>query len=50
VIPPEPSVEIPIVVGTTVIGLVLGYLTPHPLPQVVEPETTRMPLTHEVTG
>ena len=49
-IPPEPSVEIPIVVGTTVIGLVLGYLTPHPLPSANEQETTRMPLTHEVTG
>jgi hypothetical protein len=50
-IPPEPSVEIPIVVGTTVIGLVLGYLTPHPLPPAVDAEaTTRMPLTREVTG
>lgn len=49
-IPPEPSVEIPIVVGTTAIGLVLGYLTPHPLPPVVESETKRMPLTREVTG
>jgi hypothetical protein len=50
VIPPEPSVEIPIIVGTTAIGLVLGYLTPHPMLAVPESETTRMPLTHEVTG
>jgi hypothetical protein len=50
VIPPAPSVEIPVVVGTTVIGLVLGYLTPHPLPPVVEQPTMRIPLTREVTG
>jgi hypothetical protein len=54
VIPPEPSVEIPIVVGTTAIGLVLGYLTPHPMPPLVEvppePETKRIALTNEVTG
>ncbi len=49
-IPPAPSVEIPIIVGTTAIGLILGYLTPHPLPPIAEPETTRMPLTREVTG
>jgi hypothetical protein len=49
-IPPEPSVEIPIVVGTTLIGMVLGYLTPHPLPPVVEDETTSVTLTREVTG
>jgi hypothetical protein len=49
-IPPEPSVEIPIVIGTTAIGLLLGYLTPHPLPPIVEPETKRIPLTREVTG
>jgi hypothetical protein len=47
-------VEIPIVVGTTAIGLVLGYLTPHPMPPLVEvppePETKRIALTNEVTG
>lgn len=50
IIPPEPTVEIPIIVGTTVIGLVLGYLTPHPLPPPAEPETKRIQLTREVAG
>ncbi|SMD18141.1 hypothetical protein [Kibdelosporangium aridum] len=31
-VPPEPTVEIPIVIAAAAIGLVLGYLTPHPLP------------------
>ncbi|WP_246842767.1 hypothetical protein [Allokutzneria sp. NRRL B-24872] len=31
-VPPEPSVEIPVVLGAAVIGLLLGYLTPHPAP------------------
>ncbi|PWW65910.1 hypothetical protein [Actinokineospora spheciospongiae] len=31
-VPPEPEVEIPIVLGAAVIGLLLGFLTPHPAP------------------
>lgn len=29
---PAPAVELPVIACTAVIGLVLGYLTPHPLP------------------
>jgi hypothetical protein len=36
-VPPEPSAEIPIVLIAAAIGLVLGYLTPHPIPEPVEP-------------
>lgn len=50
VIPPEPGVEIPIIVGTTAIGLVLGYITPHPMPAVAEPQTAGLLTTTEVTG
>ena len=31
-VPPAPSVEIPVVLGAAAIGLFLGYLTPHPVP------------------
>nr|WP_232328462.1 hypothetical protein [Kibdelosporangium sp. MJ126-NF4] len=31
-VPPEPTVEIPIVIAAAAIGLLLGYLTPHPIP------------------
>ncbi|MEV4317397.1 hypothetical protein [Actinocrispum sp. NPDC049592] len=31
-VPPEPAIEIPVVIGTAAIGLILGYLTPHPIP------------------
>jgi hypothetical protein len=31
-VPPAPAIEIPVVLGTAAIGLVLGYLTPHPVP------------------
>ncbi|SDD82505.1 hypothetical protein [Actinokineospora iranica] len=31
-VPPEPAVEIPIVLGAAVIALLLGFLTPHPTP------------------
>ncbi|MFB9909059.1 hypothetical protein [Allokutzneria oryzae] len=33
-VPPEPTIEIPVVLGSAVIGLLLGYLTPHPVPAV----------------
>ncbi|MGQ0837183.1 hypothetical protein [Actinokineospora sp.] len=32
-VPPEPVVEIPIVLGAAVIAMVLGFLTPHPAPE-----------------
>jgi hypothetical protein len=32
VIPPAPAIEIPVVLGAAAIALLLGYLTPHPLP------------------
>jgi hypothetical protein len=31
-VPPEPAVEIPIVLGAALIAMVLGFLTPHPVP------------------
>lgn len=31
-VPPEPVVEIPVVLGAAVIAMVLGFLTPHPTP------------------
>ncbi|MFC5286780.1 hypothetical protein ACFPM7_06935 [Actinokineospora guangxiensis] len=31
-VPPEPAVEIPIVLGASLIAMVLGFLTPHPVP------------------
>jgi hypothetical protein len=31
-VPPAPAVEIPVVLGAAAIGLLLGYLTPHPVP------------------
>jgi hypothetical protein len=31
-VPPAPAIEIPVVLGAAAIGLVLGYLTPHPVP------------------
>jgi hypothetical protein len=34
-VPPEPTVEIPVVLGAAAIALLLGYLTPHPGPQSV---------------
>jgi hypothetical protein len=49
-VPPAPAVEIPVLLGTTAIGLVLGYLTPHPLPPMAEEPTTRISLSREVTG
>jgi hypothetical protein len=34
-VPPEPAVEIPVVLGAAAIALLLGYLTPHPAPESV---------------
>ncbi|HEV7977394.1 hypothetical protein [Amycolatopsis sp.] len=34
-VPPEPVVEIPVVLGAAAIALLLGYLTPHPAPESV---------------
>jgi hypothetical protein len=31
-VPPAPAVEIPVVLGAAAIALLLGYLTPHPVP------------------
>jgi hypothetical protein len=33
-VPPAPAVEIPVVIGAAIIALVLGFLTPHPSPEV----------------
>lgn len=48
-VPPEPSIEIPVVVGAAVIAFLLGYLTPHPAPRretgPVDEETDRFPAT-----
>ncbi|GLZ40327.1 hypothetical protein [Actinokineospora sp. NBRC 105648] len=35
-VPPEPEVEIPIVLGAAAIAMVLGFLTPHPVPPAPE--------------
>ena len=36
-VPPEPAVEIPVVLGASLIAMVLGFLTPHPAPPIPEP-------------
>ncbi|MGW5050580.1 hypothetical protein [Actinokineospora sp. NPDC004072] len=36
-VPPEPAVEIPIVLGAACIAMLLGFLTPHPLPAQANP-------------
>ncbi|GAA4417542.1 hypothetical protein ACFQV2_01530 [Actinokineospora soli] len=36
-VPPEPAVEIPVVLGAALIAMVLGFLTPHPSPPAPEP-------------
>jgi hypothetical protein len=47
VVPPEPAVEIPVVLGAAAIAFLLGYLTPHPVPPpLAEPAadtTVRLP-------
>ncbi|MFD8500656.1 hypothetical protein [Amycolatopsis sp. NPDC059657] len=35
-VPPEPAIEIPVVLGAAAIALLLGYLTPHPAPPKIE--------------
>ncbi|AHH96494.1 hypothetical protein GCM10010174_75020 [Kutzneria viridogrisea] len=35
IVPPAPLIELPVIGGTTAVGLLLGYLTPHP---VADPE------------
>lgn len=36
-VPPEPVVEIPVILGAAAIALLLGYLTPHPVPEAAAP-------------
>lgn len=45
-VPPEPAIEIPVVLGAAAIAFLLGYLTPHPAPSAVAEsgETVRLPL------
>lgn len=38
-VPPEPVVELPIVIGAAVVAMVLGFLTPHPVPPSPAEET-----------
>ncbi|GAB3735403.1 hypothetical protein GCM10027598_61540 [Amycolatopsis oliviviridis] len=40
-VPPEPAIEIPVVLGAAVIAFLLGYLTPHPAPGPDSDETVR---------
>jgi hypothetical protein len=46
-VPPEPAIEIPVVLGAAGIAFLLGYLTPHPVPHraagPVDDETDRFP-------
>ncbi|WP_436493330.1 hypothetical protein [Actinokineospora sp. HUAS TT18] len=37
IVPPEVEVEIPIVLGAAAIAMVLGFLTPHPIPEAAAP-------------
>ncbi|KDN20601.1 hypothetical protein [Amycolatopsis rifamycinica] len=52
-VPPEPAIEIPVVLGAAAIAFLLGYLTPHPAPpSVTESDTTvqlPVPSTQEFT-
>ena len=53
-VPPEPAIEIPVVLGAAAIAFLLGYLTPHPAPRrALEPAddvTVRFPdVTQEFT-
>ena len=45
-VPPEPAVEIPVVLGAAAIAFLLGYLTPHPAPPAVteSDSTVRLPV------
>jgi hypothetical protein len=45
-VPPAPAVELPVIAFTAAVGLVLGYLTPQPLPALpVDAPTTTLPTT-----
>ncbi|MFD2417225.1 hypothetical protein [Amycolatopsis pigmentata] len=53
-VPPEPAIEIPVVLGAAAIAFLLGYLTPHPVPRAAGPgedTTARLPdpATREIT-
>jgi hypothetical protein len=45
-VPPEPAIEIPVVLGAAAIAFLLGYLTPHPAPPAVTESdaTVQLPL------
>jgi hypothetical protein len=47
-VPPEPAIEIPVVLGAAAIAFLLGYLTPHPAPPAVatagDGATVRLPV------
>ena len=56
-VPPEPAIEIPVVLGAAAIAFLLGYLTPHPAPRpaplaAADQATVQLPLpvTEEFTG
>jgi hypothetical protein len=40
-VPPEPAIEIPVVLGAAAIAFLLGYLTPHPVPRPRDDTTVR---------
>jgi hypothetical protein len=50
-VPPAPAVEIPVVLGAAAIGLLLGYLTPHPVlgPAPSTPDDPTMRAAGDVT-
>lgn len=53
-VPPEPAIELPVVLGAAAIAFLLGYLTPHPVPRPAGPDdgaTVRLPdpATRELT-
>lgn len=45
-VPPEPAIEIPVVLGAAAIAFLLGYLTPNPVapPVATGDETVRLPI------
>ena len=43
-VPPEPAIEIPVVLGAAAIAFLLGYLTPHPAPPAVTDSDTTVRL------
>ncbi|MGX7825715.1 hypothetical protein ACTG9Q_11540 [Actinokineospora sp. 24-640] len=44
-VPPEPAVEVPIVLGAALVAMILGFLTPHPAP-LMAPDDDK---THSMT-